>query len=260
MIPNSVVVRRRALPIGRPMSMLARFVQVPPDDLAALRDDPSAVADLFDGELGAPAPGLALSPEARERREQRAPQVLSQALAALDPAVQEALARRLGVDTAALGTEEGGSAIVQLMQRRGLIDDEPAEPEDPPSGGHPTLSLEKAWHGVHYLLCGQPEPTTGGLGSLILGGTEVGDDEFGYGPARFFSADEVEELAAEIGRDALEDEVAGRYEPERMTSLGIYPGGWESTDSEWLLEAFRELRDFFQDATSRGCAVVTCLV
>ncbi len=240
--------------------MLARFVQVTPDELALLQTSPSAIADLLDeaDELSGP---LVLSGEARRRMEANAPQVLSRVLTGVDPALQDALAERLGVDRDALGTEAGSAAIFQLMQRRGLLGDESGEDTDSkPGSPHSTLSLDKAWHGVHYLLCGQPEPTEGTLGSVILGGTELGDDDFGYGPARCFDATEVDGIAAELGRDALEDEVVGRYEPEPMTSLGIYPGGWESSDGEWLFEAFRELRDFFQEAAARGSAVVTCLV
>jgi hypothetical protein len=29
-----------------------------------------------------------------------------------------------------------------------------------------------------------------------------------------------------------------------MTQLGVYPGTWEPDDDEWLIEAFRTLRDF----------------
>ena len=47
-----------------------------------------------------------------------------------------------------------------------------------------TESLEKAWHGVHYLLNGRAESQPGRLAGVIVGGTELGDDEFGYGPSR----------------------------------------------------------------------------
>jgi Domain of unknown function (DUF1877) len=248
------------------MSMHACFVQVPADDLDALREDPSAVAELFDDEQVAPVGTLALPPAAREQLERRAPQVLSQALTALDPSLQDALAERLGVATEDLGGEAGVGAIFALMERRGLIRNESdAAPEEPAAtsaagSGHRTLSLEKAWHGVHYLLCGQAEPAAGPAGSAVVGGTEIGEDEFGYGPARFFTAGEVEEIAAELEQSELERELEARYDPERMSALGIYPGGWQTADREWLLQGFTGLRDFFRDAAARGCAVVTCLL
>src|ERR1700724_3006719 len=44
------------------------------------------------------------------------------------------------------------------------------------------ISIDKSWHGVHYLLCGAAEPTTTLISKAIMGGTEVGDDFSGYGP------------------------------------------------------------------------------
>ena len=44
-----------------------------------------------------------------------------------------------------------------------------------------------------------------------------------------------------------------------MTELGIYPGVWESDDLDWLLEAFRTLRDFYAAASEGEQAVVTVI-
>ena len=46
-----------------------------------------------------------------------------------------------------------------------------------------------------------------------------------------------------------------------MATLGIYPGGWErASELDWLLDGFRNLQDFFREATEQEQAVVTCLV
>jgi hypothetical protein len=134
-----------------------------------------------------------------------------------------------------------------------------SDPDFGGGNGHRSLSLEKAWHGLHYLLSGQAEPQASPLGSVILGGTEIGDDEFGYGEARYFPPDEVATIAAELeGTD--EGELMGRYEPEQMTALSIYPFGWQADDRDWLRRSFRELRWFFKEAGARGSAVVTTLL
>jgi hypothetical protein len=130
----------------------------------------------------------------------------------------------------------------------------------PPLGGtaglHRTLSLDKAWHGVHYLLTGEPEESTG----AVLGGTEFGEDE-GYGPARYFTAPEVEQLVHALDAPGAADEAAARYDGDRMLELSIYPGGWdEDEEREWLLGALDELRSFFRDTAAAGDAIVTCLV
>jgi hypothetical protein len=44
-----------------------------------------------------------------------------------------------------------------------------------------------------------------------------------------------------------------------MTQLGIYPGVWESDDLDWLIEAFRTIRDFYAEASQAEQAVVTLI-
>jgi hypothetical protein len=229
----------------QPVSMLAHFVEVSPEQLDELQRDPSAVADLFEPEPGQPFGATTLSGEARERFEREAPLMLARTLEALDPAMREALRehlRRLGVDPTTLSSGAGGGSILELMESRASIgagEGPPAPPEA--SNGHGALALEKAWHGVHFLLCGEGEPQPG------------------YGPARYFRPAETATIAAELRAVDPETELRSRYEPERMSALGIYPGGWSAEDGDWLLESFGELRDFF-GAAAGGSAVLTCIV
>ena len=58
-----------------------------------------------------------------------------------------------------------------------------AGPGAAPEGKHGSFSLEKAWHGVHWVLTGTVEPDGSLLGGAVLGGTEIGDDFSGYGHA-----------------------------------------------------------------------------
>jgi hypothetical protein len=44
-----------------------------------------------------------------------------------------------------------------------------------------------------------------------------------------------------------------------MTQLGVYPGTWETDDGEWLIKAFRTLRDFYAAASEAEQAVVTLI-
>ena len=126
-------------------------------------------------------------------------------------------------------------------------------------GSHRVLSIDKAWHGVHFLLTGDPQSTSG-LGAVMLGGTEVGEDG-GYGPARYFTSTEVAELAAALDAPGLDAEVAGRYDPGRMTDLSIYPGVWDEEDArDWLVGSIGDLRAFFHNAAANGDVIVTCLV
>jgi hypothetical protein len=53
--------------------------------------------------------------------------------------------------------------------------------------------------------------------------------------------------------------MSARFDPARMSELGIYPQGWKSSDVAWLLEEFRRVRDFYMDAEARNLAVFACL-
>lgn len=229
------------------MSMLATFVQVEP----RLLEDPSAVESLF-----APALPAAFDPERmREAILARGPQLLAAAVD-LHPQLREQIERSLGRTQAALRGGEGGEALVALMQERLR-----RRPPGKTAGVHTVLSLDKAWHGVNYLLCGAAEPGESLLGQAVLGGTEIGEDFSGYGPARFFTVEQVSALAATLGAPETGREAERRYDPERMTELQIYPFGWDDeSNREWVFDALRDLRGFYSEAAAHGRAVVTCLV
>ena len=122
----------------------------------------------------------------------------------------------------------------------------------------PSVHLEKAWHGLHYLLTGSAGEGGLPLGFLLEGGREIGED-LGYGPARYFEADQVADIARELSRPNLEAEMMARWDPDQMATLGIYPAVFEPDDDEWLMSAFRKLRQFYVDASAANLAVVTCI-
>jgi hypothetical protein len=249
------------------MSMMGRFVQVSSDRLKQILDDPSEVEELFASDQTAQAlPNLmgALA----GKLQGRAPQMLAASMAAMPPELRERLAqsmKNIGIDPDALARGEGGDDLAKLMtermQKLGLR--LPGQP--PASGGSSqavgkgaSLSIDKAWHGVHYLLCGKVEPGSDLASQAVMGGTEVGED-LGYGPARYFEADEVANIARELSRPNLEAEMTARWDPTEMATLGIYPGQFLAEDQKWLMDAFRQLRQFYVDASAAKLAVVTCL-
>ena len=249
------------------MSMMGRFVQVSPARLKQLIDDPSEVEELFSDQAAQAMPKLmgALS----AKLQGRAPQMLAASMANMPPELRDRLAQSLkniGIDPAALALGEGGDDLAKLMaermQKLGLR--LPGQP--PPSGGgspqasgkSASLSIDKAWHGVHYLLCGKIKPGSDLASQAVMGGTEVGDD-LGYGPARYFDAAEVANLATELSRPTLEAEMTARWDPAQMATLGIYPGQFLAGDQKWLMDAFRQLRQFYVEASAAKLAVVTCL-
>ena len=224
-------------------------MQVSPELLHQVRKNPSQVTQLFEDDQ--PAMPQAVNNAARQQMQNRMPQILAATLVRMDPAMQEAVTKRLGVTVESLRAGGGGEAIINWMSTR--------RRERPSIQGKGTrLSIEKAWHGLHYLLCGSVEPNGALLSQTILGGAEIGED-LGYGPVRYFTLDQVGQIADELNRPALQGEMSARFDPARMSELGIYPQGWKSSDVAWLLEEFRRVRDFYTDAEARNLAVFACL-
>jgi hypothetical protein len=56
-------------------------------------------------------------------------------------------------------------------------------------------------------------------------------------------------------------EAAARFDPAKMSQLGIYPG-WRGgdQDKQWLMDALQRLLDFYSSAAVQGRAIITCLV
>jgi hypothetical protein len=234
------------------MSMMARFAAITPDQLAMIKDTPEMVAGVFAIDAGLP---FGSSSELLERLGRKAPQLVAEMFERLPPAVRQQLQRRLGLGENGLPNPDIGNAVlVQLAQR------EAARRRVPPAPGTPgnSISLDKAWHGLHYLLCGAPEPVPGPLGQAVFGGSEIGEDQ-GYGPARYFSPAQVVEIAGALQAPGLEQELRGRFDAAAMTRLGLYPGGWETDDGDWLIEAFHTLRDFYAAASKAEQAAVTLI-
>jgi hypothetical protein len=283
------------------MSMNAEFVQIDAAELARIKRSPAWAETLFHAGPSSMPPQLAALGQALEDRMRSSGlRLMADVLSQMNPEMRKQMEARLGVTAATLASGEGGNLLVKAMEeRRGrmaaiLPDVLPGRPpgmfpdmflsapggasglgsagpakEDPasaPVAPREKLSLDKAWHGVHYILCGHPEPGKTPISQVVLGGTDIGHDEegfSGYGPARYFTPVEVVGLAEILSHPELEAKAARHFDAAKMEELEIYPG-WNASqaesDSKWIMDSFRNLRDFFADAAAKGRAIVTCLV
>jgi hypothetical protein len=249
------------------MSMMGRFIQVSPDRLKQILDDPSGVEALLTGDR---QNSSQMTEAFGQVLASRAPAALMGAIDSLDPANLERVSnalKELGVDPDAIARGEGRDALAKLLVQRAKARFAAGVPKQPPasgagaqtSGKGADISIEKAWHGVHYLLCGQAVPGSDLASQVVMGGTDVGDD-IGYGPARYFKPDQVAAIARELSRPNLEAEMDARFDPDQMMQLGIYPAQFDDPDDrDWLMDEFRRLRQFYLDASAAGFAVVTCI-
>jgi hypothetical protein len=60
-----------------------------------------------------------------------------------------------------------------------------------------TLDVDRSWHAIHYILCGDPWEPIGVVGLAVMGGNEFGED-FGHGAARWFAPEDVHQIAAAL--------------------------------------------------------------
>ncbi|WP_168171199.1 YfbM family protein [Rhodanobacter sp. B04] len=124
-----------------------------------------------------------------------------------------------------------------------------------------TISLDKAWHGIHFLLTGTAWEVKGPAGQAILGGREFGED-MGYGPARVLSVAQVKAIAEALAKITPEN-LSVRYSPDAMTKAEIYPTIiWNREGPEalvFLLNYYKPLVTFYRRAAEKGQLVVIAI-
>jgi hypothetical protein len=128
------------------------------------------------------------------------------------------------------------------------------------NGKSDEIEVDKAWHGLHFLLTGTAWQGSFPLNFIVSGGEDVGDD-LGYGPARALRSDDVRKIDAAL-EPLTRQELGQRFDAQRMTELQIYPDGWTHDpdgEREYLLEYYTELRAFVRRTAEQGHALIVYL-
>lgn len=117
--------------------------------------------------------------------------------------------------------------------------------EEPPSDSH--VDLDKAWHAIHFLLNGHTWEGDGPLFNSILGGEPLGEEDVGYGPARFLTPEGVRATAEALSDVSISDLLA-RFDATKLNENEIYPQHWtgEEVDRHYVRDNFVRLVEFFQ--------------
>lgn len=153
------------------------------------------------------------------------------------------------------------SDVLQELQEEPDRIEEYLYPDDGESEPPNYIDLDKAWHGIHYLLTGLADGGAQPQSLAVFGGEEFGP-EVGYGPARFLTAEQVRSVAESLSGLSPEA-LAQRFDPKDMETKQIYPDviwvrdGEEALD--YVLDNYQQLQVFYRDAAARGDAVIQWL-
>lgn len=126
-----------------------------------------------------------------------------------------------------------------------------------------SFDVDKAWHAVHFTLTGEAWEAVGPFGDVVLGGEPFGE-EVGYGPPRWLSPERAAAAAralAELAPDAF----AARLDFHAMTEHDIYPQIWDRDPAaeqlvEYVVDAYKEIRDRFSEAVAAGQGFIISLL
>jgi hypothetical protein len=127
--------------------------------------------------------------------------------------------------------------------------------------GADEFSLYKSWHLMHFLINNDPWEGEIPYGWAVCGGTQIGEDFTGYGPARILLPEQVNEVAQAL-RALSADELFEDYDPAAMRDAKLYSAPDPSEDAaeeKRLRDYYEEMVDYYTWADQQGYGIITCL-
>lgn len=119
-----------------------------------------------------------------------------------------------------------------------------------------SLAVDKAWHGIHFLLAGSPWEGDWPLGFIMLG-DPIGDVDVGYGPARALTSARVNEVHAAL---AAIDTAAlmAAWDADAIRAEEIYAVNPDDRDgeAEYLGGYYGALKRFIAEASAAGLGMI----
>ena len=122
------------------------------------------------------------------------------------------------------------------------------------------MDIDKAWHGVHWLLTGSAEPDNTIASDVIFGGQPVGDPEEEM--IQVIAEPRVARIKTHLA-ELDEASLRARFDPQAMIQADVYPTGiWDEPDllEEYLLPAVQQLKEFYSTAERADEVVIVTLV
>ena len=128
-------------------------------------------------------------------------------------------------------------------------------------GSDSVLSLEKSWHGLHFVLTGTAWEGTSPLNFLAGGGVPVGDEDVGYGPARVLEPADVTAFNAALAAFS-EADFSRNFDPVGLSRAEIYPPIWDEPLEDLKQEYggyLQEMKAHVQRASETGQALLVAI-
>ena len=121
------------------------------------------------------------------------------------------------------------------------------------------IDIDQSWDGIVFLLTGKSfENNTHPL-AKVLSSEQLIDEEqdLGYGPAQYVSAEQVKELHEQIATIST-DELRTRFNANKMKEANVFPDVWENPDTvDYLIEYFETIKEVYALAHKNDEAIIT---
>lgn len=130
-----------------------------------------------------------------------------------------------------------------------------------PSEKAEEFDVDKAWHGIHFLLTGTAWEGDGPLAFILHGGREI-DLDTGYGPPHGFTSGEVKEIARALDGINIE-ELCEKADLSAFKENEIYPEIWDKEPREdcigYIAEHLKPLREFVRKTADSNRGLIAYL-
>lgn len=224
------------------MSITAQLRQLTPAELHEIERDPAVAYTLLRKGFDAMSEwGL----------------IMMQKMAEINARYAEVIERRRAVKDLKELSQEDQQLLAKWQAEYGALREQYMDKQGKPklekaSRGTRELDLDKAWHGLHFLLTGTAEGGEPPLASSILGGKELPDRGgiMGYGPARYLTPAQVREICQAL-LQISEKNLATRFNLKTMQTIGIYAVD-RPDDLQYLIASFKKLKSYYRSAAKKG--------
>lgn len=120
------------------------------------------------------------------------------------------------------------------------------------------LDIDKSWEGLFFLLTGNPLATYENVSAplvwlLVLPQELNPDEDMGYGPATYTTAEQTKQLSNALQLISVE-ELGKKYNGKEMEEAGVYPDSWseDETGFDYIKPYFVKLKAFYKKAAEAG--------